>query len=160
MVGDTPYEIAAFLRTKPASALPGIGPQTAKSLARYGITTIGDIADTPPATLQRILGTTAPVPLLLLFFPMPIASSSSMGGTGPARHRVFAATCSLTSTDGPCTREAACGVMDARGPPAIALLPRLSSHEVEHVVRDWDPDTGFPARAQSAAAKGSRAAGK
>ncbi|MEU7021052.1 hypothetical protein ABZ990_10415 [Streptomyces sp. NPDC046203] len=23
---------------------------------------------------------------------------------------------------------------------AIALLPRLSSHEVEHVVRDWDPD--------------------
>ncbi|MFB8125732.1 helix-hairpin-helix domain-containing protein [Streptomyces bacillaris] len=59
VVGDTPYEIAAFLRTKPASALPGIGPQTAKSLARYGITTIGDIADTPPATLQRILGTTA-----------------------------------------------------------------------------------------------------
>ncbi|MEQ4611530.1 helix-hairpin-helix domain-containing protein [Streptomyces cavourensis] len=59
VVGDTPYEIAAFLRTKPASALPGIGPQTARALARYGITTIGDIADTPPATLQRILGTTA-----------------------------------------------------------------------------------------------------
>ncbi|WP_432009509.1 DNA polymerase Y family protein [Streptomyces bacillaris] len=59
VVGDTLYEIAAFLRTKPASALPGIGPQTAKALARYGITTIGDIADTPLATLQRILGTTA-----------------------------------------------------------------------------------------------------
>ncbi|MFJ9690410.1 DNA polymerase thumb domain-containing protein [Streptomyces bacillaris] len=59
VVGDTPYEIAAFLRTKPASALPGIGPQTARTLARYGITTIGDIADTPPATLQHILGTTA-----------------------------------------------------------------------------------------------------
>ncbi|RST23016.1 hypothetical protein EF908_13135, partial [Streptomyces sp. WAC04770] len=59
VVGDTPYEIAAFLRTKPAPALPGTGPQTAKALARYGITTIGDIADTPPATLQRILGTTA-----------------------------------------------------------------------------------------------------
>ncbi|MEU0704370.1 hypothetical protein ABZ513_26600 [Streptomyces bacillaris] len=59
VVGDTPYEIAAFQRTMPASALPGIGPQTAKALARYSITTIGDIADTPPATLQRILGTTA-----------------------------------------------------------------------------------------------------
>ncbi|MEU2824237.1 helix-hairpin-helix domain-containing protein [Streptomyces bacillaris] len=59
VVGDTPYEIAALLRTKATSALPGIGPQTAKTLARYGITTIGDIADTPPATLQRILGTTA-----------------------------------------------------------------------------------------------------
>ncbi|MFD8619330.1 helix-hairpin-helix domain-containing protein, partial [Streptomyces sp. NPDC059513] len=59
VVGNTPYKIAAFLRTKPASALPGIGPQTAKALARYGITTIGDIADTPPATLQCILGTTA-----------------------------------------------------------------------------------------------------
>ncbi len=42
-----------------------------------------------------------PVALLLpLFFPMLIASSSSMGGTGPARYRVFAAACSLTSTDG------------------------------------------------------------
>ncbi|MER6774980.1 hypothetical protein ABT389_35230 [Streptomyces bacillaris] len=59
VVGDTPYEIAAYLRTKPTSALPGIGPQTARTLARYGITTIGDITDTPPATLQRILGTTA-----------------------------------------------------------------------------------------------------
>ncbi|MER7856873.1 helix-hairpin-helix domain-containing protein [Streptomyces bacillaris] len=59
VVRDDPYEIAAFLRTKPASALPGLGPQTARALARYGITTIGDIADTPPATLQRILGTTA-----------------------------------------------------------------------------------------------------
>ncbi len=59
VVRDDPYEIAAFLRTKPASALPGIGPKTAKTLARYGITSVGDIADTQLPTLQRILGTTA-----------------------------------------------------------------------------------------------------
>ncbi|MFF8981918.1 hypothetical protein ACF08E_00850 [Streptomyces globisporus] len=59
VVQDDPYEIAAFLRTKPASALPGIGPRTAKTLARYGITSVGDIADTRLPTLQRILGTAA-----------------------------------------------------------------------------------------------------
>ncbi|MEU2144257.1 helix-hairpin-helix domain-containing protein, partial [Streptomyces globisporus] len=59
VVRDDPYEVAAFLRTKPASALPGIGPKTAKTLARYGITSVGDIADTQLPTLQRILGTTA-----------------------------------------------------------------------------------------------------
>lgn len=42
-----------------------------------------------------------PVPLLLpLFFPMLIASSSSMGSITPGRHRVFEAPCSLTSTNG------------------------------------------------------------
>ncbi|MFJ3439527.1 helix-hairpin-helix domain-containing protein [Streptomyces cyaneofuscatus] len=59
VVRDDPYEIATFLRTKPASALPGIGPKTARTLARYGITSVGDIADTQLSTLQRILGTTA-----------------------------------------------------------------------------------------------------
>ncbi|MFF8963195.1 helix-hairpin-helix domain-containing protein [Streptomyces globisporus] len=59
VVRDDPYEIAAFLRTKPASALPGIGPKTARTLARYGITSVGDIADTQLPTLQSILGTTA-----------------------------------------------------------------------------------------------------
>ncbi|XQE83722.1 DNA polymerase Y family protein [Streptomyces microflavus] len=59
VVRDAPYEIAAFLRTKPASALPGIGPKTARTLARYGITFVGDIADTHLPTLQRILGVTA-----------------------------------------------------------------------------------------------------
>lgn len=59
VVRDDPYEVAAFLRTKSASALPGIGPRTAKTLARYGITSVGDIADTQLSTLQRILGTTA-----------------------------------------------------------------------------------------------------
>ncbi|MDX3343775.1 helix-hairpin-helix domain-containing protein [Streptomyces sp. ME02-6979.5a] len=59
VVRDDPYEVSAFLRTRPASALPGIGPKTARTLARYGITTVGDIADTQLPTLQRILGTTA-----------------------------------------------------------------------------------------------------
>ncbi|MFB6832613.1 DNA polymerase Y family protein [Streptomyces hydrogenans] len=58
IVHDTPYEIAAFLRPRHTSELPGIGPKTARTLARYGITTVGDIVDTPPATLQRILGAT------------------------------------------------------------------------------------------------------
>ncbi|MFJ1799066.1 helix-hairpin-helix domain-containing protein [Streptomyces sp. NPDC088180] len=59
VVRDDPYEIAAFLRTKPTAALPGIGPKTARTLARYGITTVADIADTQLPTLQRILGTGA-----------------------------------------------------------------------------------------------------
>ncbi|MFH8692162.1 helix-hairpin-helix domain-containing protein [Streptomyces anulatus] len=59
VVRDDPYEIAAFLRTKPTVALPGIGPKTARTLARYGITTVADIADTQLPTLQRILGTGA-----------------------------------------------------------------------------------------------------
>ncbi|MFD4341759.1 helix-hairpin-helix domain-containing protein [Streptomyces anulatus] len=59
VVRDDPYEIAAFLRTKPTAAQPGIGPKTARTLARYGITTVGDIADTQLPTLQRILGTGA-----------------------------------------------------------------------------------------------------
>ncbi|MFD6660669.1 hypothetical protein ACFWEB_36665 [Streptomyces parvus] len=59
VVRDDPYEVAVFLRTKPASALPGIGSRTAKTLTRYGITSVGDIADTQLPTLQRIVGTTA-----------------------------------------------------------------------------------------------------
>ncbi|NEB54107.1 hypothetical protein G3I48_17725 [Streptomyces griseus] len=59
VVRDDPYEVVAFLRTKPASALPGIGPRTARTLARYGITSVGDIADTQLPTLQRILGASA-----------------------------------------------------------------------------------------------------
>ncbi|MER5556152.1 helix-hairpin-helix domain-containing protein [Streptomyces sp. NPDC002793] len=59
IVGNTSFEVAAFLRPRRASALPGIGPATARTLTRYGINTVGDIADTPLATLQRILGIAA-----------------------------------------------------------------------------------------------------
>ncbi|CUM35645.1 DNA polymerase IV [Streptomyces venezuelae] len=59
IVATTPYDIAAFLRPQQAAALPGIGPAAAHALGRLGITTVGDIADTPLATLQRILGVAA-----------------------------------------------------------------------------------------------------
>ncbi|MFE5108289.1 helix-hairpin-helix domain-containing protein [Streptomyces sp. NPDC056663] len=59
VVANSSYDIAAFLRPQRASALSGVGPATARTLARYGIHTVGDIADTQLATLQRILGTAA-----------------------------------------------------------------------------------------------------
>ncbi|WP_416518530.1 hypothetical protein [Streptomyces achromogenes] len=48
--------VAAFLRLRPLTALPGIGRAIAKTHPRFGITTIGDLADTPTAALARILG--------------------------------------------------------------------------------------------------------
>lgn len=48
--------VAAFLRPQPLTALPGIGSATAKTLSRYGITTIGQLADTPTGPLIRLLG--------------------------------------------------------------------------------------------------------
>ncbi|MFE2094671.1 hypothetical protein [Streptomyces sp. NPDC059460] len=41
-VGDSPYGIAAFLRSQRVAALPGIGPAAARSLSRYGINSIGE----------------------------------------------------------------------------------------------------------------------
>ncbi|MFD7897741.1 ImpB/MucB/SamB family protein [Streptomyces sp. NPDC059743] len=52
-----------WLRPFPVSALPGIGQATAATLGTYGLHTIGQVADTPAATLQRILGA-APARLL------------------------------------------------------------------------------------------------
>ncbi|MER5950246.1 hypothetical protein ABT127_29775 [Streptomyces sp. NPDC001904] len=47
--------VTRFLRPRPLTDLPGIGPSTAKMLARYGITTIGHLTTTPAGTLARIL---------------------------------------------------------------------------------------------------------
>ncbi|WP_316520446.1 DNA polymerase Y family protein [Kitasatospora brasiliensis] len=53
---DDPEESEHFLRSRRLRALPGIGPALERSLARYGIETVGDLADLPPATVQRIAG--------------------------------------------------------------------------------------------------------
>jgi DNA polymerase IV len=53
----------AWLRPRPVTALPGIGPATATTLSSYGLHTIGQVADVPAAILQRVLGV-APARLL------------------------------------------------------------------------------------------------
>lgn len=52
-----PAERAAeWLYPRPVTALPGIGRATASTLGRYGLHTVGQVVDTSPATLQRLLG--------------------------------------------------------------------------------------------------------
>ncbi|MFF1400442.1 hypothetical protein ACFVZD_42640 [Streptomyces sp. NPDC058287] len=59
VIDSDDYAVAAFLRPRLVAALPGIGAATAKTLSRYGITTIGQLADTPQGALARILGKSA-----------------------------------------------------------------------------------------------------
>ncbi len=54
-----PDAVAAFLDPLPPDALYGVGPATAKTLATYGLVTLGRIAATPLGTLQRIVGVSA-----------------------------------------------------------------------------------------------------
>lgn len=58
-----PQAISGWLHPRPVTALPGIGRSTADTLHHYGLTTVGDVAGLPTATLQRILGA-APARLL------------------------------------------------------------------------------------------------
>ncbi|MFG2819569.1 hypothetical protein ACGFX4_09095 [Kitasatospora sp. NPDC048365] len=55
---DDPRQQLAFLHRQDVRLLPGIGPALEKKLTRYGISTIGELADLPPTTLQRIAGAT------------------------------------------------------------------------------------------------------
>ncbi|MFJ6213954.1 DNA polymerase IV [Streptomyces sp. NPDC092296] len=54
-----PAQVAEFLRPLPATGLPGVGERTAELLHRFGLTTVADLADTPRATLRRMLGAAA-----------------------------------------------------------------------------------------------------
>jgi DNA polymerase-4 len=51
-----PAEVVGFLHPLPVTALWGVGERVAQTLDRLGLTTVGDIATTPLATLQRALG--------------------------------------------------------------------------------------------------------
>jgi DNA polymerase-4 len=51
--------VIAFLHPLPVGALWGVGERTEEVLTRLGLRTIGDIANTPSATLQRALGAAA-----------------------------------------------------------------------------------------------------
>jgi len=46
-----------FLHSLPVGALWGVGERTEQTLARSGIRTVADLAHTPPAVLNRVLGT-------------------------------------------------------------------------------------------------------
>jgi DNA polymerase-4 len=48
--------VVAFLHPLPVGALWGVGDKTEEVLRRLGLYTVGDIANTPVATLQRALG--------------------------------------------------------------------------------------------------------
>ncbi|MBO0775340.1 MAG: DNA polymerase IV [Actinobacteria bacterium] len=52
-------EVLAFLHPLPVAALWGVGEQTGQVLTRLGLRTVGDIAHTPVAALQRELGPAA-----------------------------------------------------------------------------------------------------
>jgi DNA polymerase-4 len=54
-----PAETTAFLHPLPVEELWGVGEKTAEQLHRLGLMTIGDIAHTPLATVQRAIGVAA-----------------------------------------------------------------------------------------------------
>ena len=55
-----PGEEASFLAPLPVQSLWGVGPKTAEKLSEIGITTIGSLAKTPPATLEMLFGRHGP----------------------------------------------------------------------------------------------------
>jgi DNA polymerase IV len=68
-------EVLEFLHPLPVAALWGVGDKTGEVLARFGLRTVGDIARTPSATLQRELGAAAGAHLAALAWgrdPRPV----------------------------------------------------------------------------------------
>ncbi|HEX5740069.1 MAG TPA: DNA polymerase IV [Pilimelia sp.] len=54
-----PGEVGTFLRPLPVRALWGVGARAAEALRRYGMVTVGDLADAPQALLRQALGAAA-----------------------------------------------------------------------------------------------------
>jgi len=52
----TPDQVIEFLHALPITAMWGVGAKTAEQLSRLGLTTVADIANTPVATLARVIG--------------------------------------------------------------------------------------------------------
>ncbi|MFJ8803112.1 DNA polymerase thumb domain-containing protein [Streptomyces sp. NPDC102487] len=56
IIEDSPAAVRAFLRPRPVRELPGVGARATATLSDYGLHTVGDVADVPQLTLQRLLG--------------------------------------------------------------------------------------------------------
>ena len=52
----TPDQVIEFLHELPITAMWGVGAKTAEQLGRLGLTNVADIANTPVATLARVIG--------------------------------------------------------------------------------------------------------
>lgn len=52
----TPAEVVSFLHPLDVGVLWGVGEKTQEQLARFGLTTVAQVAHTPVVTLQRIVG--------------------------------------------------------------------------------------------------------
>ncbi len=119
----------AFLRPQPVAALLGIGPATTKTLARFGITTIGQLADAPEPALARLLGSHA----------ARMLTSRDGGDERPVRR--------VLGWSGPSTRSwsaSSCSKADA-APAASPARPRQSARVCRVVrVSGWSgPSTRF-----------------
>ncbi|MGW7134486.1 DNA polymerase Y family protein [Streptomyces bobili] len=56
VIENSPEAVTGFLRPRPVRELPGVGARAAATLSDYGLHTVGDVADVPQLTLQRLLG--------------------------------------------------------------------------------------------------------
>ena len=56
MLEIDPDKMLDFLHPLPAAEIWGVGPKTNEHLAKLGLVTVGDIANTPRGTLIRVLG--------------------------------------------------------------------------------------------------------